>query len=202
MPQEKLRAIILKAKPVSDSLCIDTLLESGEFGAFKIPGVLKSNKRSAFHYAPGAVYEIIFHKSGTARVIPKNTELVYSPYTEDQDYRRLAAVAEIIQMTEFIRPAPENAQLFGLMLETLRRLPKPAPELERHLDQYYWNVLEFLGLAAGTSAEDEEYVAYDLNAGYLTAREFSERPAGDFVLPWPWSGAEARKLIRQFLASI
>lgn len=201
MPQHKLRGIIVKAKPVSDSLHIDALLETGEFGAYKIPGILKSNKRSAFHFAPGAVYEIIVSATGTGRVIPKNTELVFSPFTENQDYVRLSAVAEVIQTAEFIRPEPDSAQYFSLMFATLSKLAQEPQALQRHLDQYYWSFLECLGLAAEPEP-GADYAAYDLHAGFMTAKELAERPAGDFVLPWPWGGAEARKLIRQFLASI
>lgn len=201
MSQEKLRAIIVKAKPVSDSLHVDTLLENGELGLFNIPGILKSNKRSTFHYAPGAVYEFIFRQAGSGRVIPRSAELVFSPFRDNQDYARLAAVAEIIQTAEFIRPGPESSDLFALLLSAILKLPLQAPGLDAHLDQFYWNFLEVWGLAAAPDS-GSTYVAYDLHSGFLTAKELAERPAGDFVLPYPWRGAEARKLIRRFLGQI
>lgn len=199
----RLKAIILKKKPSGDeSLYIDTLLENGEFGAFKIPGILKSTKRSSFHYAPGVMYDMIFSPavSPGQRVIPKSCELVFSPFSESQDYRLLTAIAEIVQIAEFVKGAPDNAALFDLMASTLGRVAE-APHADDHLDAYYWSFLEFLGLADDSGGEGE-YAAYDLTSGFLTARELSERPRGDFLLPYPVKGATARETIRRYLKNL
>lgn len=199
----RLKAIILKKKPSGDeSLYIDTLLENGEFGIFKIPGILKSAKRSSFHFAPGAIYEMIFSAAATPgqRVIPKSSELIFSPFSESQDYALLTAVAEIVQVAESVKTAPENAALFDLMASTLQRVAR-ASQTEDQLDAYYWEFLEFLGLA-GESEADAEYAAYDLTSGFLTARELAERPRGDFLLPYPVKGAAARETIRRYLKSL
>lgn len=200
---QRLRAIILNRKPAADdSLYLDTLLENGEFGAFKIPGILKSAKRSSFHYAPGVMYEVIFSAAPAPgqRVIPKSSELVFSPYSESQDYQLLSAVAEIVQIAVFVKGSPDNAALFALMAETLRHTARAQPA-DQHLDAYYWNFLGFLGLAAEAEPE-AEYAAYDLATGFLTQRELSERPRGDFLLPYPVRGAAARETIRRFLKNL
>lgn len=202
MATQRQKGIILKAKASADSLQLLTLLENGDFGAFTIPGVLKSLKRSAFHFSPGAVYDFIWAATSASRATPKSAELVFSPFAENQEYRRLAAVAELVQITDFVRPGPGNTDLFLMMYQALRELPQDQKDIDGHLDRFYWNFLEFLGLAAAPDGDIVEAVAYDLTSGYLTARELSARPAGDFVLPYPWGGVEARKVIRQFLVGI
>jgi recombinational DNA repair protein (RecF pathway) len=197
----RLKAIILRRKPAADeSLILETLLENGEFCTFKIPGILKSAKRSSFHHAPGSIYEMIFTEAVGMQTIPRSSELAFSPYAESQNYRLLAAVAEVIQCAGFVKPAPENTALFGLMTSALQSLPA-ATEYGKILDRYYWGFLNFLGLAADPDP-DTEYVAYDLQAGFLTRQELAAMPRSDFLLPHPWSGAPARETIRKFLKSL
>ncbi len=205
----RLKAIILRRKPAGDeSLYLDTLLENGEFGAFRIPGIMKSAKRSSFHYAPGGIYDIIFQPGSAQRIIPKSSELVFSPFKETQDYKTLAAVAEIVQIAEFVKSSPDTGELFSLIASALMQMPTTPAGLDRHLDSYYWNFLGFLGLA-GDPGEGEVYEAYDLTSGFLTAREKAERPRGDFILPFAWvtggGGVDSpacREIIRKYLKSI
>lgn len=205
----RVKAIILKRKPSGDeSLYLETLLENGEFASFRIPGILKSAKRSSFHYAPGGIYDMIFQPSHGQSVIPKSSELVFSPYETSQDYATLAAVAEIVQIAEIVKSSAENAELFALMATALSRIPGDTAARERHLDTYYWDFLTFMGLAAG-GEEGSVYEAYDLAAGFLTARELAERPRGDFLLPYAWVTGDAavdsklcREIIRRFLKGI
>jgi recombinational DNA repair protein (RecF pathway) len=210
----RLKAIILRRKPAGDeSLYLDTLLENGEFGAFRIPGILKSAKRSSFHYAPGGIYDIIFHGStslttGPHRIVPKSSELIFSPFKDTQDYKTLAAVAEIVQTAEFVKSSGDSGELFSLIASALMQMPTVATELDRHLDAYYWNFLGFLGLA-GDPDEDEVYEAYDLTSGFLTAHEKAERPKGDFTLPFGWvtgaggiDSAACREIIRKYLKNL
>ena len=100
-----LRAIILRRSAAGDdSLALQTLLENGQFQWFRIPGVLKSNKRSSFHYYPGAVYRMIFRAAADMRVIPRSSELLFSPFGENQSYTLLNAVAERVKWGT---PAPD-----------------------------------------------------------------------------------------------
>lgn len=208
-----LRAIILRRSAAGeDSLYLHTLLENGQFQSFRIPGVLKSSKRSSFHYYPGAVYKMIFRAGTDSRVIPKSAELIFSPFSDAQDYRRLNAVAELIRAAEFLRASPENAEYFDLLYCALQALPVEADRLEASLDRHYWQLLHFLGLAA--SPEDAEYAAYDLQSGFITERDLAARAHSDFVLPIGWirraegeildgvESAHCRELIRKFLSTI
>jgi len=196
-------AIILKRRPASDeSIYLDTLLDEGALLTFKIPGILKSAKRSSFHFAPGAIYEFEWTPSPSELIIPKNSFLLFSPYAEVQHYDRLFAVAEILQTADYIRHSPDNAEAFTLLSETLRELPSIPSEIDGVLDKFYWHFLEFLGLAADFDHSGDLPVAYDLASGYITERELASRPATDFVLPYPWGGKVARELIRKFLKQI
>lgn len=209
-----LRAIILRRSAAGDdSLALQTLLENGQFQWFRIPGVLKSNKRSSFHYYPGAVYRMIFRAAADTRVIPRSSELVFSPFSENQSYVLLNAVAELIRAAEFLKASPENAEYFELLLAALTAMPVGAAAVEAHVDAHYWQLLHFLGLAA-VAEEDGEYVAYDLQSGFITARERAARAHSDFLLPVEWikraegeildgvDSAHCRELIRKFLSTI
>ena len=209
-----LRAIILRRSAAGDdSLALQTLLENGQFQWFRIPGVLKSNKRSSFHYYPGAVYRMIFRAAADTRVIPRSSELLFSPFGENQNYALLNAVAELVRAAEFLKASPENTEYFELLAGALKTLPAAAAEVEAHVDAHYWQLLHFLGLAA-VGEEDSEYVAYDLQSGFITARERAARAHSDFLLPVEWikraegeilggvDSAHCRELIRKFLSTI
>lgn len=205
--------ILRRSAAGEDSLALQTLLENGQFQSFRIPGVLKSNKRSSFHYYPGAVYKMIFHATADVRVIPRSAELLFSPFSENQDYRLLNAVAELVRAAEFLKASPDNAEYFPLLEAALKSLPTDAAGLEVSVDEHYWRLLHFLGLA-GSPDGDFEYVAYDLQSGFITARELAARAHSDFVLPIGWvkraegeivdgvDSAHCRELIRKFLSTI
>lgn len=209
-----LRAIILRRSAAGeDSLALTTLLENGQFQSFRIPGVLKSNKRSSFHYYPGALYKVIFHAAGDVRVIPRSAELLFSPFSETQDYRLLNAVSELVRAAEFLKASPDNAEYFQLLEGAIKSLPANAAGLEATVDQHYWQLLHFLGLA-GSPDGDFEYAAYDLQSGFITRRELAARAHSDFILPIEWiqraegeildgvDSAHCRELIRKFLSTI
>lgn len=209
-----LRAIILRRSAAGeDSLALQALLENGQFQSFRIPGVLKSNKRSSFHYYPGAIYKMIFRAAGDARVIPRSAELLFSPFSEKQDYQLLNAVSELVRAAEFLKASPDNTEYFGLLEGALKSLPTDAAGLEASVDQHYWRLLHFLGLA-GSPDDDFEYAAYDLQSGFITARERAARVHSDFLLPIEWikrsegeivdgvDSAHCRELIRKFLSTI
>lgn len=186
-------AIIYKRSAANDeSLSIDVLTAAGEKQGFKIPGILKSTKRSNFHFAPGAIYEFEWVARGDTRLIPKNSQLRYSPFEHTQEYAQLEAVAEIVQLVEFIQPGPESSEGYALLATALRALPAEI------LDPLYARFLALVGLS-GERQVGEEYAAYDLAAGYLTAAELSRHPKSDFILPADWGGRAHRETIRRFL---
>ncbi len=209
-----LLAIILRRSAAGeDSLALQTLLENGEFQSFRIPGVLKSNKRSSFHCYPGAIYKMIFRAAGEARVIPRSAELLFSPFSEAQDYRLLNAVSELVRAAEFLKASPDNTEYFQLLADAIKSLPADAAGLEASVDQHYWRLLHFLGLA-GSPGNDFAYAAYDLQSGFISARELAARAHSDFLLPIEWikraegeildgiDSAHCRELIRKFLSTI
>ncbi len=210
------RAIILKKKVApGESLYLDCLLDSGDLRSFKIPGILKSAKRSAFHYEPGAVHEVIFTAKANERVIPRSIELIFSPYEDTQDYTRLNAVAEIVRLADYLKAGPESAEFFTILCDGLAALPDAGDAPSVCLDLCYWNLMVALGLAANLNDEElENTVAYDLESGPLTAQEFAERPRAAFLLSAEWLrglygetadakvSAAGRETIRKYLSTV
>lgn len=201
-------ALILRRKNSGDeSLLIETLFENGDMQAFRLPGILKSRKRSAFYFAPGALCEVLYHSQAAHAIVPKHIELVFSPFSEAQDYQRLAAVAEILKTAEFLVAGPENAAIFSLLRAFLENFPPSPAEAERHADRYYWEFLKLMGLAHQPDSFTG-IAAYDLAAGFLSERDAAALPASDFRLPAGWItgqgaqvvSAHCREIIRRFLS--
>ena len=201
--------IILRRRATGDeSLLLETLSENGALQTFRLPGILKSRKRSAFPYAPGAVCQALYHSQAGRAIVPRSLELVFSPYNERQEYFRLNAVAEILRVTEILEPGEDAAAVFKLLRVFIENLPESKERAEQHTDRFYWELLKLLGLA---HEAEHDYRAYDLTHGFLTAREASELPDSGFRLPkWWLEGAERpphersdsaayRELIRRFL---
>lgn len=203
-------AIILRRRATGDeSLLLETLCETGELKTFRLPGILKSRKRSAFHYAPGALCEVLYHSQAGHAIVPRSMELVFSPFGERQEYFRLNAVAEILRVSEVLEPGEDAAGVFRLLRAFIETLPDSAEASERHADRFYWELLKLMGLAYDPG---QEYAAYDLTHGFLTAREISELPDSGLRLPRWWiAGSERpenersdsalyRETIRRFLS--
>lgn len=208
MAESRVLALIVRRKNTGDeSLLLETLVESGDMQAFRLPGILKSRKRSAFYFAPGALCEILFHSQAVHAIVPKSIELVFSPFSENQDYQRLNAVAEILKTADFLAAGPENAAVFSLMRAFLENFPPAAADAERHTDRYYWEFLKLMGLAHQPDSF-AEIAAFDLAAGFLSEREVASLPASDLRLPAGWitgqgaqvAAAHCREIIRRFLS--
>lgn len=204
--------ILAREAQKDDSLRLTVLTETGEFLALKIPGVMKSTKRSSFHYYPGAIYHCIYSGGAKTFIVPRSFELEFTPFAESQDYARLSAVAELVRLGEYVRSSPETPEFFNLLAEGLERLPDGKAELDLHLDAFYWAFLQFLGLAGETG--DEGFAAYDLAGGFLTERELAARAGKEFLLPASWvhraayreqvecDAARCREIIRRYLADL
>ncbi len=202
--------IILRRRATGDeSLLLETLCETGALQAFRLPGILKSRKRSAFYYAPGALCEALYYSQAGHAIVPRNLELVFSPFSERQEYFRLNTVAEILKTSDILEPGEDAVAFFSLLRAFMENLPDSADASERHADRFYWELLKLLGLA---HEAEQEYAAYDLTQGYLSARELSELPDSGFRLPrWWLTGGERvqsdrsdsaayREKIRRFLS--
>lgn len=202
-------AIILQRRASSDdSLFLQVLCENGQVESFRLPGILKSRKRSAFHFAPGCVCRVRYHSQAARALIPQEMELVFSPFTETQEYFRLSAVAEMVKLKNALEPGSDAAQIFCLMRAFLETIPNEAQAAEQHTDHFYWEALKLMGFAHEPEAT---FVAYDLTHGYLSERDAAALPDSGLRLPRWWikrerCGAESesakiREKIRYFLAN-
>ncbi|HNA80362.1 MAG TPA: recombination protein O N-terminal domain-containing protein [Turneriella sp.] len=203
-------AIILRRRATGEeSLLLETLCETGALQAFRLPGILKSRKRSAFYYAPGALCEVLYHSQAGHAIVPRNLELVFSPFSERQEYFRLNTVAEILKASEIFEPGEDAVAVFSLLRAFIENLPDSAEASERHANRFYWELLKLMGLA---HEPEQDFAAYDMTHGFLTAREVSEMPDSGFRLPCWWligserpqndrsDSATYRETIRRFLS--
>lgn len=201
--EKRVRVLVLRKKTLPDeSLLLETLSETGEKETFKLPGIFKSTKRSAFFYAPGALCEACYHPRSAQANIPKSLDIVFSPFHERQDYWLLNAVAEILVPTDFILSGKESAPIFHLAHAFLKHLPSNAEDAERHLDRYYWELLKLLGLAHD-EADLTRIECFELGVGFLTAHEASVRSDSGLRLSRAWIdgrvGASESQSLRQII---
>ncbi len=203
-------AIILRRRATGDeSLLLETLCETGTLQTFRLPGILKSRKRSAFHFAPGALCEVLYHSQAGHAIVPRSIDLVFSPFADSQEYFRLDTVAEILKASDIFEPGEEAVAAFSLLRAFIENLPDSAAASARHADRFYWELLKLMGLA---HEAEQDFAAYDLTHGFLTAREVSEQPDSGYRLPRWWLSGETpppnersdsaayRELIRRFLS--
>lgn len=205
----KVQAVILGRKSATDdSLLLQTLLDSGDFQAFRLPGILKSRRRSAFHYVPGVVCNVIYHPQPANYPVPRHCEPVFSPYKAGQDLKRLEAVAEMIQPAREMKPGEDAAAYFRLLCVFLEAMPQDSEKLQAHLNRFYWELLKLLGFA---HEPEGDFAVYDLLHGPLSTRELSMLPDSGLRLPLWWlrtgdgpvPGSTAiREKIRQFLKNL
>jgi len=202
--------VIARRTSGDESLLLETLLETGNLQSFKLPGIAKSKKRSPYHFTPGTQHRFIFAEARAGLVIPRSSELVFSPFSDRQDYALLAAVAELIYLTPYIKASHESGELFLWLSESLQTIAAAHAARDVALNRAYWRFLEALGLAAHTDEDLTRYVGYDLNDGFLSAAELAARPHSDCILPMLFFSEEPtatdaalwRETIRRYLQSI
>lgn len=167
-----MNVIITGKKETSDSsLLLTTLTEDDTCQAFRIPGILKSKKRNAFHYFAGTIWS--FTLSGTEKdvIIPRETALEHSPIEINASYEELNQLAELL--------IPAGTMVAGLVLEdlyiqtrnTLKVWPyATADGRNEMLNAYYLEFLEkngFIGYDTICSICDVELTKND----FFTASE-------------------------------
>lgn len=202
--------VVARRTSGDESLFLDTLLETGNLQSFKLPGIGKSKKRSPYHFIPGTQHRFIFTEARDGLVIPRSSELVFSPFADRQDYALLTAVAELIRLTPYIKAGNESGELFLWLAEALQTIAATHATSDVALNRAYWRFLEVLGLAAHGDEDLTRYVGYDLNDGFLNAAELAARPHSDCMLPMRFFSEEAtaaetasyRETIRQYLQNL
>lgn len=204
------QAIILQRRPITDdSLLLEVLCEDGKIESFRLPGILKSRKRSAFHLAPGCVCRIRYHAQAARALVPREIETIFSPFADNQEYFRLSTVAELLKLSSLLEPGKDAAVFFRLLYAFLETIPDEVGSAEQHADRFYWEFLKLMGLAHETQTE---FTAYDLAEGFLTPRDASVQADSGLRLPawWikrlpkpenePCTAADYRDKIRRFLS--
>lgn len=204
------QAIILQRRPTSDdSLLLEVLCEDGKIESFRLPGILKSRKRSAFHLAPGCVCRIRYHAQAARAVVPRDVETIFSPFSDSQEYFRLNIVAELLKLSSVLEPGKDAAVFFRLLHAFLETIPDDDSSAEQHADRFYWEFLKLMGLAHEAPTE---FTAYDLAEGFLTPRAAAAQANSGLRLPawWikrlpkpenePCTAADYREKIRHFLS--
>lgn len=89
--------ILSRHKTLDDSLLIDCLTEMNTKVTLKIPGILKSKKRNAYFYFPGALWNFTIIGKKDATMIPKEGELLMDPFGIKPEYESMQLLAQVIE---------------------------------------------------------------------------------------------------------
>lgn len=95
-----------------DSYGLVTLTEAGERKLFKIPGILKSKKRSGYNYYPGVIWNFTFFDSPGKYIIPRESTLLFSPFKDNVEYNVLLDLQRLLSPLKKLRDNDLHPQLF------------------------------------------------------------------------------------------
>ncbi len=190
-----MKAFIYDRHSTSDhSLILKSLLENGKIAHFKIPGILKSKKRSALFYYPCTLWDFTFLSTNKEIIIPRESLLLKSCLTGADRYIHLEDINDLLGPTRFFYRENLYKSLFHL-LEIIMDF-----YLEHHTipdsmkNQFYLGYLNNEGLLdlsgicsrCGAIMTDKGY--YSLAHGNICA-SCSSLEKDDLRIPYQWVNA-------------
>ena len=119
-----MKALIVSKRELSESsLALKVFDENGKTFSIKIPGILKSKKRSGYFFFPGTIWQFTILQNPSKMPIPRESDFLFSPYAEKIDYH------ELEQMSRFLKPLqmlPDGYEISGIFPEVEELLAKWA----------------------------------------------------------------------------
>jgi len=190
-----MKCIILTRKKIQeDSLLLHCFSEDGALLFLKIPGVLKSKKRSALFLSPATIWNFIIMGNLNTISIPKEMDLLHSPYDASPSYQELSAIQELLQLTRYIKSGIENKNLYLKLEQLIMQWNfKNSLLTESILNHFYLSFLQLAGFFHFSLVCNEcndnldEWADYLLNMGALCPRcqKFTNTP--DILkIPFQW----------------
>ncbi|MDH5717210.1 MAG: hypothetical protein OEZ22_06195 [Spirochaetia bacterium] len=141
-------AIILQKKVVNDtSLLLKTISEKGLLQYFKIPGILKSQKRSSMLLSAGNIWNFTTNNNIKKTIIPREFNLVQSPFDKEVKYDELKQIAELLKIFDFFFSNLELPSLYKKLYSLLEKWPVlNLDERNNKINRFYLFFLQEMGL--------------------------------------------------------
>jgi len=190
-----MKCIILSRKKIQeDSLLLHCFSENGALLFLKIPGVLKSKKRSALFLSPATIWDFIITGNFNAISIPKEMDLLHAPYDASPSYQELSAIQELLQLARYFKSGNDNKNLYLKLEQLIRQWDFKNNLLTEYiLNHFYLSFLQLAGffhysLVCNECNENlDEWADYLLNMGALCPRCQKITNTPDFLkIPLQW----------------
>ena len=125
--------ILSRRETLKESILLKVIFEDGELQTIKLPGILKSKKRTHLFYMPGAIWSFDF--SSKRKIIPKESNLIQSPVGIHANYGELTRLAELLKPLRILYPGDNHLSIYKLLYPIL----KHWNSLEEHKQNDYTN---------------------------------------------------------------
>ena len=117
---QQMRAIILQRREdKGESLLLDCLTEENQLLRVRIPGILKSKKRSAYFYFPGSLWDFTLTSVKDNFAIPKESNLISEPVGMNPDYESQVNLAKLLEPVRIVHFWQSSEGFFDLLQKTL-----------------------------------------------------------------------------------
>lgn len=165
-----MKAIITGRKELPDSsLLLNVFTDLDEARKIKIPGILKSTRRSAYNMSPGALWDFTILGNPDKIQIPRESILISSPYARAADYDEMLLISDLLfpltLLPDQFQPSDGIPRLFQVLSPVLESWDKIKYKFQI-VDGWYFSFLYFSGVLnlnsscplCGNSSEESFFI--------------------------------------------
>ncbi|MDH5720186.1 MAG: DNA repair protein RecO C-terminal domain-containing protein [Spirochaetia bacterium] len=143
-----MKIIIYNKKTAGDyDLFLKTINDEGYKHNFRIPGILKSKKRSAYHMCAGSIWSFTISGNMKSVMTPKEINMIYSPFSSNVSYDELMRFSALLKPLEQMMQGDAYPAIFKALEAIIRLWPKLNENgKESAINYFYVFFLKEMGL--------------------------------------------------------
>lgn len=143
-----MKVILYDRKNLKDeSILLKGLLENGKIANFKIPGILKSKKRSSFFFYPCTLWDFTFLPQEKKIIIPKETHLIKSCIDDKSSYRLLNDIHDFLYPLKFFYSENDYKIIYHYLEQFINEFSTNNKTIKESMkDHFYVFWIHFEGL--------------------------------------------------------
>lgn len=186
-----MKVILFDRKIINeDSILLKGLMADGKIYTFKIPGILKSKKRSSFYYYPGTLWDFTFNDRNKKIIIPKETNLLKSCFNETATFDELNILNEFLLPLKFFLEENDYHDIYQfLYIEVFKQNTPIITDSLVNRFYIYWINFEGLLDSSVYCAKCSKKISYldyvSLQSGNL-CRECVNLESDHSIIPYQW----------------
>jgi len=142
-----MNAIIISQVKINETdLLLTALLDDDETIKIKIPGILKSKKRSTNSFYPGSVLSFVIANPTKNILIPKEHELLYSPVGDTTAYDSLVNLEALLAPLK-LSYVQNSLEIYSLLFSLVKDWASFEPVNQHYMiDRFYQIIMKQLGI--------------------------------------------------------